>query len=550
MEKINSFTFVQNCKLKIASSLYRLNLFIEKIQFQNNASKIKTNTLPSKTDSTKIKFYTYKTTSWSTLIPGINISTPKYLPTKHFTGIGYALRTLIAFVLLRLSYTFKGTFTKEKLLNLNNLKSPFFSFDNNNIWISDKDFALRTLQGPSPQTIRKIRKYDWILSKISDDLLIELTGINDLDLIYTELYIVDYSIFEGLKTKNNFQIGAPQALFFQDSNKEILIPIAISITKEDNNLYTPLDSTEAWTYAKLSFLQNEVLYMPLINHVVESHLWMDPVIISTDFYLPKQHPVYNLVYPHLKGNFAINKLAYLLLLKPKAFFDQFSQYSNSEICKLLKKGLEEFTINKKILPKDIELRGVENIKYYPYRDDALMIWEALSSYVENYLNLFYTTENEISKDEYLIKWKINIKHELNINSDVSLPILLTTILFNIYDHNIHQNSLVEYYTNPFIATPLLGNLPQNKNEITEAFLFKSHEDIKSKIGFGFLIKIISAQTEVFSAEKFDSLLLNKPAEDLKECFLNIEKTIVCRNTNRIRPYTSALPSKIDNSIKI
>lgn len=550
MEKIHSFTLIQSLKLKFSAFLYNLNLIIEKNQFKNNSTKTKRNTIPSKTVSTKIKFYTYKTTSWSTKIPGINISTPKYLPTKHLLGIGYTLRTLIAFALFRISYTFKGTFTKEMLLNLNNLKSPFFNFDSNNIWISDKDFALRTLQGPSPQNIRKIKKDDWILSKISNDLLIELTGINDLDLIYTELYIVDYSIFEGLKPKNNFPIGAPQALFFQDVNKEILIPIAISITKEDDNLYTPLDSEEAWIYAKLSFLQNEVLYMPLINHVVESHLWMDPIVISTDFYLHKKHPIHNLLYSHLKGNFAINKLAYLLLLKPKAFFDQFSQYTNSGTCKILKKGFEEFTINKKILPKDIKIRGVENIKYYPYRDDALLIWEALSNYVENYLDLFYTTENEISSDEYLNKWRRNVEQELNISSDVSLPILLTTILFNIYDHNIHQNSLLEHYTNPFIATPLLGNVPQNKNEITEAFLFESHADVKSKIGLAFLIKIITAQTEVFSAEKFNSLPLNKPANDLQESFARIENTILNRNKNRIKPYTSVLPSKVDNSIKI
>lgn len=553
LKELKSFTFSQKLKLKVSHFLYSLNLEVEKAQFKRGKRRTKKRKTPFKPGNDKParpNYTKYKIHSWSKFIPGISISTPWLIPVSHLPGIGYSLRTAIGHTLLHISYTFKSRFNKDGLLGLKDIKSPFVSFNRDDIWISDKDFALRAVQGPSPQVIRKSKTDDRVLSRISRELLEQLTGLADFESICSRLFIIDYSLFEGIKSKDGFAVGAPQALFFQSPDDVLLKPIAISISKEDPNIYTASDAKEAWTYAKLSFLQNEVLYMPLITHVVEAHLWMDPVIIATDFYLPQGHPIHALLRDNFKGNYAINKMAYFLLLKPKALFDQISQFRYPEIFEIVRRGFYNFSINKRIVPADFKQRDVNEITYYPYRDDVSLLWDALRQYVENYLHVFYPSEIEMDADPHLREWKASIKKELKIDESTSLADLITAILFNVYDHNIHQNSIVKHYLDPYHATALTGKIPQDKSEITEDFLFDSLGDIKSKMGRGYLIRVITDQTEVFSPATFDDPALNQVTNQLQKSLQTIEETIRMKNRQRIEPYTSAYPSKIDNSIKI
>lgn len=483
------------------------------------------------------------------MVPGINLPTPLFIPLSHSVPPGYLARTAISYALLNTSYTFKSQFSKKGLMKLKEIKSPFIVFKGEKTWISDEDFSMRVVQGPSPQNIRKAALNDNILTKTNKDLLYQLTGMED-ESVYSRLYILDYSIFEGLKTKKGFIAVAPQTLFFQSPDKELLKPIAIVLNPEDPTIYTPLDNEAAWILAKNLVLQQEVLYMPLINHVVESHLWMDPVIIATDFCLPKGHPLNSLLSDHLKGSFAINKMAYYLLLKPKGFFDQISQFTYPEVQELVKRGLKNFNIHKRIVPDDITERDVEGIVYYPYRDDVKLIWDALKKYVTNYLDYFYPEQKNLDEDKYLKKWRSRIKNELGIEDSVSTPDLITAILFNIYDHNIQQNSIVDYYLNPFHAIALVGTIPASKSEITEELLFEFLSDIKSKVGRGILIRAITDQTEVYAPVKFDNANLNKISDDFQKAIKEIEETIIQKNKSRLKPYTAACPSNIDNSIKI
>src|SRR6478672_2592810 len=126
MEKIRSFTFTQNCKLKFASLIYHLILFIERKQFKKNLTrKPQVNEVSFQQLNKKKRYYTYPISSWSKEISGINITTPKYIPLKHLPGIGYTLRTFISILFMNISYSIKGKLNKEKLLNIHHIKSPF-----------------------------------------------------------------------------------------------------------------------------------------------------------------------------------------------------------------------------------------------------------------------------------------------------------------------------------------------------------------------------------------------------------------------------------------
>ena len=552
MKLLDSLTSSQRLKLRVISWIYSLGIKVEKHQFKkgtSNTKVLKRPFTPGQDEPKKLRFNKYKIERWSKYIPGVELATPFLIPVSHMPAIGYTVRTVLAKLLLEISYTVKSNLSPKGILSLRDSESPFIVADKEDIWISDQQFALRVVQGASPQTIRKALADDRVLARLDKDLLYKLTGNADYDVICQRIFVLDYSIFEGLQAKENFLSVAPQALFFQPDGNALLQPIAISLSGEDDNMYTPLDSKEAWIFAKLAVLQCEVIYMPLINHVVEAHLWMDPVIIATDFHLPQGHPVHSLMQHHFKVNYAINKVAYYLLLKPRAFFDEVSQYSQPDILELLRRGVTNFHISKRIVPADIEERNVDSIGYYPYRDDTRLLWAALKTYVESYLKIYYPAM-QVEHDTFLQNWRARIKKELGIDDSLSLTDLLTAILFNVYDHNIHQNSIVDAYLDPYHATALLGTIPKSKQEVTEAFLYKCLADVKSKVGRGCLIRAITAQTEVFAPPVYDDPELNKVNDALRASLKAIEEKLTENNNNRIKPYTSVYPSKIDNSIKI
>jgi len=64
-----------------------------------------------------------------------------------------------------------------------------------------------------------------------------------------------------------------------------------------------------------------------------------------------------------------------------------------------------------MVPKTFALRGVDNVDQlpdYPYRDDALLIWEAIHQWVADYLALYYdggnAGDNAVLRDGELQSW--------------------------------------------------------------------------------------------------------------------------------------------------
>ena len=50
------------------------------------------------------------------------------------------------------------------------------------------------------------------------------------------------------------------------------------------------------------------------------------------------------------------------------------------------------------------MRGVENIPNYHFRDDSMMLWNAIDKYVENILNIFYDTDDDVKNDWEIQEW--------------------------------------------------------------------------------------------------------------------------------------------------
>ena len=59
------------------------------------------------------------------------------------------------------------------------------------------------------------------------------------------------------------------------------------------------------------------------------------------------------------------------------------------------------------LPAELRRRGVDDVNLlsdYPYRDDALLVWDAVRGFVSEYLDLYYVTDQDVANDPELQAW--------------------------------------------------------------------------------------------------------------------------------------------------
>ncbi|MCZ0902369.1 lipoxygenase family protein, partial [Microcoleus sp. HI-ES] len=59
------------------------------------------------------------------------------------------------------------------------------------------------------------------------------------------------------------------------------------------------------------------------------------------------------------------------------------------------------------MPAELKNRGMDDtnqLPHYPYRDDGLLLWDAIETFVSGYLKFFYPTEIAIVQDVELQTW--------------------------------------------------------------------------------------------------------------------------------------------------
>jgi hypothetical protein len=102
--------------------------------------------------------------------------------------------------------------------------------------------------------------------------------------------------------------------------------------------------------------------------------------------LPDSHPVYELLRRHFRYTLAINEGARQGLLAEGGVFDDFIATGGPDKghLQLRKKGFLHWKLTDNKPRQDLERRGVLDpavLPYYPYRDDALALWDAIEEYV-------------------------------------------------------------------------------------------------------------------------------------------------------------------------
>ena len=116
--------------------------------------------------------------------------------------------------------------------------------------------------------------------------------------------------------------------------------------------------------------------------------------------LPSVHPVWKLLYPHTKGIMAINTLGRNELIPAGGAADKVLSIGGGGQVVLMQKHYKSVTFDSYDLVKDLRQRGVDGLRKFHYKDDALLLWNAIHKFVEEIINIYYKDDKSVQKVKY------------------------------------------------------------------------------------------------------------------------------------------------------
>jgi len=369
------------------------------------------------------------------------------------------------------------------------------------------------------------------------------------------------------------------ALFYVNNNGNF-VPIAIQLEPGKEKYYfTKHDRANNWKLAKMHYRVAQCNVHEWSYHFLLTHAICEPVCIALFRCLPKSHPIYKLMRPHLQTVVWINTDArHELIPDDMAFNQAFSINAGA----MAKRGFELLRYEDLNIPKLLKKKGLDDKKKLPnyhYRDDSLLIWNALEQHFTSIIMHYYKSDKDITLDHELQDW-IRETSEDGIGWDekdkkdckgfprsfktrAQLIEFCTTIAFTgSAQHaavNFGQFQTMKFVpncpscmrkkphpSNEFFVTEeeiidSLPNIEQATTTITGVFALSSWcpEDVEEMLLDD--DKVLDLFTE-YEVKKMEETHKNKMRE--------IEKKIEDRNVGLKHPYTYLLPSRITKSIAI
>ena len=215
---------------------------------------------------------------------------------------------------------------------------------------------------------------------------------------------------QKIKPKKDFVQCAPISLFFLDNNGN-LKPIAIQLFQDpglDNPIFTPLDPPNTWTFVKMWMNNADTLHHQAVSNLGGTHLTMEGIVVASHRNLAKSHPILKLLAPHFLYLVPVNTLAVPKLIDPGEFVDSIMNIGAEGLMVAVNRHLKVWRMDVHgDLPEFLKHRGLDDPNVLPgyyYRDDGLLVFEAIRDYVREYVEIYYTDADLIKGDTELQSW--------------------------------------------------------------------------------------------------------------------------------------------------
>lgn len=301
-------------------------------------------------------------------------------------------------------------------------------------WEEDKIFGSQRLGGLNPMTVNLVTTdgsvgIAWsnlapkLSTQINDDAIKPFLGpnatvqqaVSDNRLFVTDFVelaaIIASSSAPGWQAGQNLM--APIALFVNTPDFPGLQPVAIQLNQTpDSPIYLASEAQQAgnkfkWLMAKIYLQSADINVNQIVNHLAFTHLIEEAFALATQRRLAWQHPLNILLTKHFAALLVINELGVLTLINSTGIVQQILEGGLTGSLQLIQNAYANWTFDDMDFPQNVAKRGVDNtdqLPYFPYRDDGMLIWNLLGQYVQEYIDLYYKSDADVVTDFELQSW--------------------------------------------------------------------------------------------------------------------------------------------------
>jgi len=490
-----------------------------------------------------------------------------------------------------------GLFPEAMNLDISKWQNEHFLKD----WDTDEGMGRQTLTGISPIHMCRLNSRKELPKEFNpagesmDNLVEESTF--DQAVKAGKVYISNYKkTVEGVKRNVNvYKETKPGeepeelycansiALFYVNPSGDF-IPIAIQLEPNDDEYYYTkhsghLNDHNMWKMAKMHYRVAQANVHEWSYHYLLTHAICEPVCIALFRCLPRNHPIYKLMRPHLQTVVWINTDArHELIPDDMANNQAFSINAGA----MAQKGFKDLRYEDLNIPKLLKRKGLddkEKLPNYHYRDDALLIWDALEKHFTNVIMHYYKHDRDVVNDFELqdfiketsedgIGWESNGKDckgfPRSFKTRAQLVEFCTTMAFTGSAQHAAVN-FGQFETMKFVPNcpTCMRTLPCKNSEwrVTEREIIDMLPNIEQATTVITTVWALSSwcpeevEEMLLDDDKVLDLFTESKVKKMEEIYKNnmqqIENKISDRNAKLGDfPYTYLLPSRVTKSIAI
>ncbi|GLE03339.1 hypothetical protein PINS_up012229 [Pythium insidiosum] len=183
---------------------------------------------------------------------------------------------------------------------------------------------------------------------------------------------------------------------------EQLLPIEIRFP--DTGLtYTPLDSRDEWTLAKMGLDAASVSYHQM-QHLVDTHAINTPTRVELMRHLAPQHPVRALLERHMLVDFGIEVVGSSVLFSENTALDQVFGWGAAGCIRFADHQARTLELIKNDFPADVRGRGIDAIPTNRYVEYGAKLYAAIDQFVGRFVGVFYASDQSLCHDFELQSW--------------------------------------------------------------------------------------------------------------------------------------------------
>ncbi|MCK6518099.1 lipoxygenase, partial [Myxococcota bacterium] len=437
--------------------------------------------------------------------------------------------------------------------------------------LQDSEFAWLRIAGPNPMVIRKATALPAAFEGQTSLLAKKAAQLGEsIEDAFREgrLYVCDYKVLESLPS-GNFPVPkfmpAPIALFVVRAGNKLPRPVAIQVEQRAGApAFGPRDGW-AWNLAKLAVQVADGNLHESVAHLGDTHLVVEPFVVATERHLSPEHPIYKLLRPHFEGTIFINNSAHSALIAPGGTVDRLMSGTIDASRAAAVAAVTGTPFGERAFPVAIAKRGVNDLPEFPYRDDGMLIWEALHAWVQSYVRLYYANDAVIAEDAELLEWARELGSRFGgrvagfgiprVKTRGALVQSLTTLIFTASAQhaavNFPQYAVMSEAANFPLALYAPPHTSMNATEADFLNALPTLEQALIQLNLGFLLGNVRHTTlgeyeEGWFEDPRVAPLLKAHQTKLRAA----GRVIDSRNRERRRKYTYLHPSQVPLSINI